>query len=1707
MKNNFKFLIVLTILLIGCICIGSTFAAESNMDVTNVGVADTQYMQIAHDDSSNDIVPNPISTITPDLSIKCNDSSITYGDLVTVDGEFAVDHKEVNVNGTVFLYDNNTIIANKTINDSIDVKFDNLKLAAGTHGFKLVFISSDEIYGNTNSTVINPTVDKFTSSITVENVTGNVYGQNLTITAKITNGTTGTVTFILNGKGNSGENIAVNKTVDITDGYAIAIFNDAFPASDKMYNVGYNVTVIYNGDENFTNATSDIYRFNITKASINSISIYDNVTNNNTGDIIIVEGQYFKVYGYIDPRWNGNVEVRGDANLYIFKGATPIIGGAKKNIAWTNNTNINHGNYTIDVNTTLAPGIYNISVTFGDGTKNYTSKDSAYYRTLIVQGTPSITVENITGTTYGEDLTVTAKLNYTDATGNVTFVIKDKEGQNITSQTVDVINGTATAIFDPIPIGKDYVVFVKYNGDEVFFTAEANRTFNVLKDVTVTVSANITIEMESWCSFTVTVTLNETVSSGNVTLFIDGVKDQTKDITNNNNTVVFTGWLFTPGKHNITAVFNGNDEYNNASGNVVNLIKRTKATINVNTDGAIYGQNLTITANVTDDNGVPTGNVTFNIIKDGVIIDTQTVDLNATGSAVATFSGLNVGGYSVNCTYNGDENYMNSSYQPIPFNITKAQLDNITINANATNITSGETLKIWGEVSPIISGNVTLVISNGTNVTQDLIDGKYEFNVTGLVPGDYKFYVLYNGNDNYKNAISIYVYVTVNKIVSSITVTNVTGTVYGQTLTVTAKVTDGATGNVTFVINGDVVVANVNASGYAVATFNGLGVGSYNVTAVYNGDELFTNASTKSEFEITKAEVNNVSIDVNSTFVILGETLKVYGSVSPEVSGNVTLYIDGNENATQNLINGGFAFDIIAFTPGNHTFYVIFNGNSNYTAKQSANVTARFGKYDSTIVIYATPSRYVDGETYVLVVVNDTDYKNYPTGKVEVTLNGVKQNITLRKTLDKGVSFGMGVFNGFLPNGTYTVSAKYLGDDLFNPSNASTEISVIKHNTPISIDVKDTVYGNDVVVTAKVDKTATGKIKFTINNITKTADIKNGVATVRFSGLAADKYTVYASYDGDKKFYGNNISKAFKVTKANPTMVVDVTRPIVSVFDSTVVKVDVFDGKTPLNGKVSFSIDGGRTWTDKNLKKGHAEVTFSELPYGTYTVLVKYSGNENYTEAYKNVSFRVIKEDTAVIVNTKDITYGQKLTVSAKVDPRATGKIIFTINGVNKTADIKYGYATATFEGLEAGWNYKVVASYAGDDKFKPNQGEDFFNVYKANPKVTIKADDIDYRENATVTVKVPKDATGTVTFLIDGRFYTVNVTDGVASIEVPGLEAGFYRVDAKYNGDKNYNSAFINDNFIVKQINPEFTMDIEDIDYREVADVVVSLPADAKGFVVYYLNNEFYKVVNVTDGNASFDISGLGAGNYTVGAWYSGDRNYKPMFISENFTVSPIDPNLKGSIESFVYGENGTLILTIDEEAFGNISVDIHGFIYEATIENGTLIIPIDSFDAGDHIAYVIFYSDNENFTGSEIEVPFTIVKADPTINVDVESNMHVDTIVEGDDVIVTVTLPEDATGQVRLSIDGGKTWVYVDVIDGVAHYTFKGLKAGEYTLIAEYLGDNNYNAVSAETTFVVEDAPVSPLVNTMPKAGNPILVLLIALCAIGLESFRRKL
>ena len=59
--------------------------------------------------------------------------------------------------------------------------------------------------------------------------------------------------------------------------------------------------------------------------------------------------------------------------------------------------------------------------------------------------------------------------------------------------------------------------------------------------------------------------------------------------------------------------------------------------------------------------------------------------------------------------------------------------------------------------------------------------------------------------------------------------------------------------------------------------------------------------------------------------------------------------------------------------------------------------------------------------------------------------------------------------------------------------------------------------------------------------------------------------------------------------------------------------------------------------------------------------------------------------------------------------------------------------------------------------------------------------------ENTTITIDLPKDATGDVTVTVDGKNYTVPVSNGTAVINIPPLNPGDHNITTTYSGDDKY--------------------------------------------------------------------------------------------------------------------------------------------------------------------------------------------------------------------------------------------------------------------------------------------------------------------------------
>lgn len=88
-----------------------------------------------------------------------------------------------------------------------------------------------------------------------------------------------------------------------------------------------------------------------------------------------------------------------------------------------------------------------------------------------------------------------------------------------------------------------------------------------------------------------------------------------------------------------------------------------------------------------------------------------------------------------------------------------------------------------------------------------------------------------------------------------------------------------------------------------------------------------------------------------------------------------------------------------------------------------------------------------------------------------------------------------------------------------------------------------------------------------------------------------------------------------------------------------------------------------------------------------------------------------------------------------------------------------------------------------------PSETQLRFTVSKVNTPISATGDEIPQGKDATVVVKVPSDATGTVTITIDNKKYTTEVKDGTAVFTIPGLVKGDYNVNASYSGDKKYDA------------------------------------------------------------------------------------------------------------------------------------------------------------------------------------------------------------------------------------------------------------------------------------------------------------------------------
>ena len=1270
----------------------------------------------------------------------------------------------------------------------------------------------------------------------------------------------------------------------------------------------------------------------------------------------------------------------------------------------------------------------------------------------ISKATPDLTVGAL-NITVG-DLEIITVTGPKDATGLITLTL------NGIDYILPIYNGEAKFYFQDLAYGT-YDVSASYSGDNHYVAAENSTVFKVDK-----VLANLKINVEDITfgeNGLVIINLPSDIDGSVVTVNVNG---KVYPVTVENGFAKLPLRELNAGDYTISAVFAGNDKYLPGVSNALLTVSKADPALNVLISDVGYDGVFNINVALT---GVDAIGLNGNVI---VTVNNKDYSVNiVNGKGTAVGVKLAAGTYDFTAAWAGNDNY-NAVGDSGKFNVNKVDS---AIDVTVKDINVGEDAVITVKLLSDATGSVTVTV-NGKDYAETVVNGVANVKVADLKAGTYDVAVKYSGDNNYNAAVATSSF-TVSKVDSTMDVT-ADDIVFGGDLTVDAVLPGDATGEVVITVNGvDYHVAIEN--GKATGTIGGLAAGDYTVTVKYAGDDKYTGVEVTENVNVAKAQpvlgVVIADVDYGNGFVIEATLTGVNGA---PLTGNMIVTVNGKEYTVEVAADGKGIATGDKLAAGTYGFAAVWAGDDNYNIV-TENGDFKVNKVDSAIDVAVDSIEF--GEDAVISVKLASD----ATGEVVITVNGEDYTAAI----ENGVA---SVTVSSLEAGDYTVEVKYAGDNNYNEAAGSAEFSVLKITPEMDVVVDGTVFGEDLTIDVSLPDDATGEVVITVNGkdyivANYTEVIVDGKVTKTIGGLAADYYTIAVKYAGDGNYNAVDVIKGVNVAKAQPVLgvvIADVDYGNGFVIEATLTGVN----SAPLNGNVIVTV-AGKEYTVKVID-GKGIATGDKLAAGTYGFAAAWAGNDNYNAVAENGDFKVNKIDSSVAVNVNNIKVGEELTITVNVPSDATGDVTVSVDGKEYNVAIENGKAVKTISGLKAD-DYTVTVKYAGDNNYNEATADAEFSVSKISDyNMDISVPEIKEGVNSTISIDLPKDATGTVTVEIDGKKYTANVIDGTANVIVSGLSAGDYNITTVYSGDAKYDSMTKKGNVTVIP-NVNVNLDVSDVEmfYHDGTRLIAKL-TDFQGkpivnaTIYFSINGVTYAKTTDANGTASMGLN-LDSNVYPVTVTYNGSAFYSK--ISKNITVT-INSSIIADDLVKMY-QNATRFyakfMGSDGKVLANTQVkfNIHGVLYTKTTNNdgvadlgimlrpGTYILtaynPVTGEQQGFNITVKSLIVQNDltkyYMNASKFQATIYDKNGSLAVNKNVTFNIHG----------VFYTRTTDENGVVSLGIS---------------------LRPGEYVITTMYEGLDLGNTVTVLPTLVTHDLNMKYMdgsnftAQTLDGQGNPL-------------------
>ena len=613
--------------------------------------------------------------------------------------------------------------------------------------------------------------------------------------------------------------------------------------------------------------------------------------------------------------------------------------------------------------------------------------------------------------------------------------------------------------------------------------------------------------------------------------------------------------------------------------------------------------------------------------------------------------------------------------------------------------------------------------------------------------------------------------------------------------------------------------------------------------------------------------------------------------------------------------------------------------------------------------------------------------------------------------------------------------------------------------------ISDIKYGESITLVANLPSELTGNVTFTINGENYTTTINNAVASVTINNLGAGKYNVSAKYLGDLT-YGTSVSNtvSFNVSKIDSTMNINVK-------DITFGEIAIITANLPVSstGNVTYIINN-KNYT-ASVKDGVAKLELGDLTSGTYKIVAKYAGDNNYNPCENSALFKVNKIESSLKITLSEVKVGEDVIITVNAPSDASGSIAFDVNGKIETVSLKNGVATLTLLNISVG-QYNVGVTYGGDDNYLASSNSTSFKVNKLESNLVIDIGEVKLGEDVIINVKTQEDATGTITVTINNMKEVITVVNGLASYTLSKVTAGVYNISATYSGDDKYLASSNSTSFVVGKFNSTVLVNVSNIRVGDEEIITIVVPNDATGVVEIIVNGK-KETLNLTGGVASLVLDDLVAGNYNVTVNYSGDDKYLASSNSTSFTVSKIDDyQIIVATPGIIAGENGIIYVSLPDGATGTITVKINNKTYVVNVTGDVTEIAIDPLEEGVVMITTTYSGDNKY--ASKVENGNITVVHNPKVNLDIENITMI--YHDGTRLIAKLT---DFRGKPIVNATlyftiNGQTYNKTTDANGTASMGLN-LVSNIYEATVSYKGSDKFDAVSKNITVTINPTIVA--------------------------------